>query len=187
MRVEVAQRGDALVQLAGLRPLARRQGDAGVLELLQHRLQQLALDIVGRLHAARGAVQLRVLAQAGDPSPELREALVPCTPTGPDDAVCFRDFLTHVFPTSVVSAMAGNEVLQILVFSIFFGFAIASWRRCSATWPRPPRKLSTTSECPEPVETGSASVSVMSELVDGLSTSVLTALTTCKKVLSSVM
>ncbi len=38
----------------------------------------------------------------------------------------FRDFLTHVFPTSVVSAMAGNEVLQILVFSIFFGFAVAS-------------------------------------------------------------
>ena len=38
----------------------------------------------------------------------------------------FRDFLTHVFPTSVVSAMAGNEVLQILVFSIFFGFAVAA-------------------------------------------------------------
>ena len=38
----------------------------------------------------------------------------------------FRDFITHVFPTSVVSAMAGNEVLQILVFSIFFGFAVAS-------------------------------------------------------------
>ena len=38
----------------------------------------------------------------------------------------FRDFITHVFPTSVVSAMAGNEILQILVFSIFFGFAVAS-------------------------------------------------------------
>ncbi|MBD8553986.1 dicarboxylate/amino acid:cation symporter [Rhizobium sp. CFBP 8762] len=37
-----------------------------------------------------------------------------------------RDFLTHVFPTSIFSAMAGNEVLQILVFSIFFGFGLAS-------------------------------------------------------------
>ena len=38
----------------------------------------------------------------------------------------FRDFITHVFPTSIVDAMAGNEVLQILVFSLFFGFAVAA-------------------------------------------------------------
>ena len=38
----------------------------------------------------------------------------------------FRDFVTHVFPTSVVAAMAGNEVLQILVFAVFFGFAVAA-------------------------------------------------------------
>jgi Na+/H+-dicarboxylate symporter len=44
----------------------------------------------------------------------------------------FRDFVTHVFPTSVVSAMAGNEILQILVFSIFFGFALASLPRTVA-------------------------------------------------------
>ncbi|MGE8131154.1 dicarboxylate/amino acid:cation symporter [Methylobacterium sp. NPDC080182] len=37
-----------------------------------------------------------------------------------------RDFLVHVFPTSIVSAMAGNEVLQILVFSIFFGFGLST-------------------------------------------------------------
>ena len=36
-----------------------------------------------------------------------------------------RDFLTHVFPTSIVSAMATNEVLQILVFSILFGFGLS--------------------------------------------------------------
>ena len=41
----------------------------------------------------------------------------------------FRDFITHVFPTSVISAMAGNEILQILVFSIFFGFAVAALPR----------------------------------------------------------
>lgn len=38
----------------------------------------------------------------------------------------FRDFITHVVPSSVVAAMAGNEILQILVFSVFFGFAVAS-------------------------------------------------------------
>jgi Na+/H+-dicarboxylate symporter len=36
-----------------------------------------------------------------------------------------RDFVTHVFPTSAVQAMATNEVLQILVFSVFFGFALS--------------------------------------------------------------
>ncbi|MFZ6770208.1 dicarboxylate/amino acid:cation symporter [Undibacterium sp. Di26W] len=38
----------------------------------------------------------------------------------------FKDFLTHVFPRSFFEAMAGNEILQILVFSIFFGFALSS-------------------------------------------------------------
>jgi Na+/H+-dicarboxylate symporter len=37
-----------------------------------------------------------------------------------------KDFITHVFPKSIVEAMAQNEILQIVVFSIFFGFALAS-------------------------------------------------------------
>ncbi len=37
-----------------------------------------------------------------------------------------KDFAAHVFPVSVVQAMAGNEVLQILVFSMFFGFALSA-------------------------------------------------------------
>lgn len=37
-----------------------------------------------------------------------------------------REFITHVFPRSFFEAMATNEILQILVFSCFFGFAIAS-------------------------------------------------------------
>jgi len=36
-----------------------------------------------------------------------------------------RDFITHVFPTSAVQAMATNEVLQILIFSVFFGLALS--------------------------------------------------------------
>jgi Na+/H+-dicarboxylate symporter len=37
-----------------------------------------------------------------------------------------KEFAAHVFPISVVQAMAGNEVLQILVFSMFFGFALSA-------------------------------------------------------------
>ena len=38
----------------------------------------------------------------------------------------FKDFLEHVIPSSVVQAMAGNEILQIVVFSVFFGAAASS-------------------------------------------------------------
>jgi len=39
-----------------------------------------------------------------------------------------REFITHVFPRSFFEAMASNEILQILVFSCFFGFALAMVR-----------------------------------------------------------
>lgn len=41
-------------------------------------------------------------------------------------AMTLEHFVTHVFPKSVVEAMAGNEILQIVVFSIFFGVATAA-------------------------------------------------------------
>ncbi len=44
-------------------------------------------------------------------------------------AINFRDFITHVFPKSIFEAMANNEILQILVFSVFFGFAVSAVRR----------------------------------------------------------
>ena len=37
-----------------------------------------------------------------------------------------KGFITHVFPASIVEAMANNEILQIVVFSIFVGTAISS-------------------------------------------------------------
>lgn len=37
-----------------------------------------------------------------------------------------REFITHVFPRSFIEAMANNEILQIVVFSIFVGTAIAT-------------------------------------------------------------
>ena len=37
-----------------------------------------------------------------------------------------QEFITHVFPSSIFDAMAKNEILQIVVFSIFVGVAVAS-------------------------------------------------------------
>jgi Na+/H+-dicarboxylate symporter len=37
-----------------------------------------------------------------------------------------KNFLYHVFPSSVIESMAKNEILQIVVFSLFFGVATAA-------------------------------------------------------------
>ena len=36
------------------------------------------------------------------------------------------NFVSHMFPKSIIEAMAANEILQIVVFSMFFGVACAS-------------------------------------------------------------
>ena len=41
-------------------------------------------------------------------------------------ALSLRDFVGHVVPRSFIEAMANNEILQIVVFAIFFGIATAS-------------------------------------------------------------
>ena len=41
-------------------------------------------------------------------------------------SLSFKNFVTHVFPQSIVEAMATNEILQIVVFSILFGIATAA-------------------------------------------------------------
>lgn len=38
----------------------------------------------------------------------------------------FKGFVTHVFPNSIFEAMSGNNILQIVVFAVFFGIATAS-------------------------------------------------------------
>ncbi len=42
------------------------------------------------------------------------------------NGLSLKDFLYHVFPASVIDAMAKNEILQIVVFSLFFGVATAA-------------------------------------------------------------
>jgi len=42
------------------------------------------------------------------------------------NAFTLKDFVTHLVPRSVGEAMANNEILQIVVFSIFFGTALST-------------------------------------------------------------
>ena len=39
-----------------------------------------------------------------------------------------KDFFTHLVPSSVIDAMAKNEILQIVVFSVFVGTAVSALR-----------------------------------------------------------
>ncbi|PRZ22884.1 dicarboxylate/amino acid:cation symporter [Flavobacterium granuli] len=41
-------------------------------------------------------------------------------------SISFENFIEHIVPKSIFEAMATNEILQIVVFSIFFGLAAAS-------------------------------------------------------------
>lgn len=41
-------------------------------------------------------------------------------------AFSLKNFLYHIFPASVIESMAKNEILQIVVFSLFFGVATAA-------------------------------------------------------------
>jgi len=41
-------------------------------------------------------------------------------------AISLKDFVGHVFPKSIFEAMSNNEILQIVVFALFFGVATAA-------------------------------------------------------------
>ena len=41
-------------------------------------------------------------------------------------ALSVKEFIKHVFPKSIFEAMAKNEILQIIVFSLFFGIGTAA-------------------------------------------------------------
>ncbi|HEY2348504.1 MAG TPA: dicarboxylate/amino acid:cation symporter [Puia sp.] len=56
------------------------------------------------------------------PVPDLAEA----SKIENGSTLSFKTFITHVFPRSFVESMANNEILQIVVFAIFFGVATAA-------------------------------------------------------------
>lgn len=44
------------------------------------------------------------------------------------NALNLRDFIAHMLPKSVIESMATNEILQIVVFSVFFGAALGTMK-----------------------------------------------------------
>ena len=53
--------------------------------------------------------------------------LAAAPPAGPAaEPLTLKGFLAHLVPTSIVDAMARNEILQIVVFAVLFGMGVAS-------------------------------------------------------------
>ncbi|MDI1307302.1 MAG: cation:dicarboxylase symporter family transporter [bacterium] len=46
--------------------------------------------------------------------------------TAKTQSLTFENFIEHIVPKSIFEAMANNEILQIVIFSIFFGLAAAA-------------------------------------------------------------
>src|SRR4029453_18270215 len=47
-------------------------------------------------------------------------------------SLSLKEFIVHVFPRSFFEAMSSNEILQILVFSVFFGIAVTALKEKTA-------------------------------------------------------
>ena len=56
----------------------------------------------------------------------LPQAALATAPAASTDAFSLHGFVTHLVPTSIFDAMAKNEILQIVVFSLFVGTAVAA-------------------------------------------------------------
>jgi len=48
------------------------------------------------------------------------------TNTAAQSSLNLKEFINHIFPTSLFDAMARNEILQVVVFALFFGVATAA-------------------------------------------------------------
>ena len=90
----------------------RRQGDA----LVRLRLAGVAAARAGagRTSCGRATTSNLPLPDAGTAT-NLKVA-----------SLSLKDFVTHLVPRSIFEAMANNEILQIVVFSMFFGVACAA-------------------------------------------------------------
>jgi Na+/H+-dicarboxylate symporter len=69
-----------------------------------------------------------ILVHLLQPGSGLHLTLPPATASAGLDESAFNlnTFFTHIFPASMIEAMANNEILQIVVFSVFVGVAITS-------------------------------------------------------------
>ena len=69
-----------------------------------------------------------VLVNLLEPGVGLNLPLPPVTATSGVETAAFnlKDFVTHLVPASIFEAMSANEILPIVIFSIFFGVALTA-------------------------------------------------------------
>lgn len=68
-----------------------------------------------------------ILVNIFKPGENMHLALPGTAPGGiSQSSLNLKDFIYHIFPTSIFESMAKNEILQVVVFSIFFGVAAAA-------------------------------------------------------------
>src|SRR5438067_1557484 len=71
-----------------------------------------------------GMVMVNILQPGADLALPIPDA--GSSPNLKTSGLTLKEFVTHLVPKSVIEAMANNEILQIVVFAIFSGVAIAS-------------------------------------------------------------
>src|SRR3954447_20978308 len=71
-----------------------------------------------------GLVMVNLLRPGGAPNMRLPDAGASTSVKA--TSLSLKEFVTHLVPKSAIEAMANNEILQIVVFSIFFGVALGS-------------------------------------------------------------
>jgi Na+/H+-dicarboxylate symporter len=100
-----------------------RMGDAGMLGRVGVRAM-LWFAIASAISLVLGVVMVNLIAPGKALS--LSVPAVGVSSGVKASALTLKDFLTHLVPRSIVEAMANNEILQIVIFSGFFGIGLAN-------------------------------------------------------------
>ena len=87
-------------------------------------------EVVTTLALVIGLVAINV-SKAGvglslPPAPSQISALAPAVPAQAPGPVHWDDFLLHIFPENIAKSVAEGQILQVAVFAVFFGIALAT-------------------------------------------------------------
>jgi Na+/H+-dicarboxylate symporter len=101
-----------------------RMGDAG--DVGRIGVKSLIWFMLASLISLSLGLVLVNLFRPGDGMREAVAALGTVDPGLATSSLSLKEFVTHLVPASIIEGMAKNEVLQIVVFSVFFGVAAAA-------------------------------------------------------------
>lgn len=104
---------------------ARTVGRLGLKSLIYFEVLTTIALVIGlaAIDLSRAGVGLNLTHAADTTSSGHAELLIhPAPPAVP--ALSWQEFLLHVFPENIASAIANNQILQVAVFAILFGLAL---------------------------------------------------------------